>query len=130
MKFNAGGNLVWTKQIAKYAEDYLVGSYLGLDKAGNIFLTGYKYYTTPIFSETAGTSNGSSDLFVAKCSPAGKLEWKVQAGGSEVDEGSAICVDKDGSMYVTGTFNTEITIGNFYLKSANRHDGIFVAKLK
>jgi hypothetical protein len=130
LKFDPNGKLAWNKQICKAAVDYLVGSHMAVDNTGNVFLTGYKYYDEPLFGELAGTSNGSSDLFVAKCSSNGKLLWKLQAGGTDGDEGSAICVDKDGSIYVTGIFTTQIDLGNYTLKSNSRHDGIFVGKLK
>jgi hypothetical protein len=77
---------------------------LAVDSQGNAYVTGT---TTAIDFATAGafdgSNNGSSDIFVAKLTPAGTaLVYATYVGGSRTDGASAIAVDPAGNAYVSG----------------------------
>jgi len=130
LEFNGNGDLAWNTQIGVADKDYLIGSVVATDNHGYLYLTGNTYGAIPLFGEPTGYSNGASDIFVAKCSPEGKKIWVTRSGGYEVDEGSAICVDKAGNIYATGYFHGKVYFDKHAIQSKSSDDGIFVGKLK
>jgi VCBS repeat-containing protein len=106
------------------------------DAAGNVCVTGH-FEGTADFDPGPGTYNLTSasnqgNIFIAKYSPAGALLWARRMDGYGQDEGGAIAVAADGSVYTTGffqgtvDFNPGRDISN--LTSAGGSD-IFVSKL-
>lgn len=76
-----------------------------LDANGNVFMTGY-FAGSVTFGNTALTSAGGNDLFVAKWVPGngtgtGSWAWAQRGGGTGDDEGLGIAVSST-SVYVTG----------------------------
>jgi len=83
------------------------GNDITLDEDGNIYVVGRFSGTVDFGGETA-TSNGESDIFVAKydanlgLAPGGLLT----IGGTGKDEGAAIVI-KDGTIYIAGSFSSD-----------------------
>lgn len=79
---------------------------MATDASGNIYVTG-RFEGTVDFDPGTGESNltsaGQADIFVAKYDGNGDLLWARSAGGTGSESGSAIAVDKDGNVYVSGT---------------------------
>lgn len=84
-----------------------------LDAQGNVYITGgttaADFPTTPgAYDRTFATggsavgSQGPSDVFVAKFTPDGTLEWSTYLGGPNYDRAYAIDVDAAGNVYVAG----------------------------
>ena len=57
---------------------------IGVDASGNIYVTGY-FQGTATFGSNTLTSNGSSDIFIAKLDSSGNWLWARNAGGSSRD---------------------------------------------
>jgi hypothetical protein len=71
------------------------------------------FATTPI---TSLTSIGYRDVFLAKVSYTGNLEWAKQFGGvNSVDQGRGLGVDASGNIFITGNFDKELIIGSYPL---------------
>jgi hypothetical protein len=51
-----------------------------------------------------------NDIYVAKFSPVGQLEWVVTAGGISEDQLTGLAVDGSDNAYVTGTFFGDFSI--------------------
>jgi uncharacterized protein (TIGR03437 family) len=49
------------------------------------------------------TRSITTDAFVAKMAPDGTVLWATYLGGSDVDQATALTVDHEGNVYVTGT---------------------------
>lgn len=83
-------------------DEYEYARALTRDQQGNVILVG----TTPSTDTPPGSSQvnnaGSTDVFVAKLSPAGNLLWVTYAGGRGIDGGQAATTDPAGNIYVTG----------------------------
>jgi len=124
---------------------------IAVDASGNVYVTGqFQSLSTVDFNKgpAAGgvgpgaeagpytamplTSNGSTDIFVAKYNSGGKCQWAVRAGGTSGDEGSSIDYDNAGNVYVTGSFvGQSIDFGSSKILSevgGGATGDIFVAK--
>lgn len=94
-KFDASGNLSWTKQFGTTGGDQ--GFSVAVDSAGNAFVAGYT--TASLFD----TNAGSFDAFVVKYTHAGDIAWSRQVGSSGSDSGFHVAVDGDGNAFLSGT---------------------------
>lgn len=75
------------------------------DNLGNVLVTG-RFSGTVDFDPSASsfnlTSNGLTDLYVAKYSNLGQLMWVFNIGGLDVDGGHSIKIDNANNILVTG----------------------------
>ena len=132
------GELVWAKRAGGPQSDN--GQGITLDEFGNSFVTGQFDETRATFgpgenNETALTSRGDKDIFIAKYDPDGLLIWVKQAGGKGKDQGHGIAryIHEDDEefgkthLYVTGGFNDTGIFDNKSLISSGDRD-VFVAR--
>ena len=77
----------------------------------NQYVTG-NFSSTAKFAHTTLVSAGSTDIFLAKYGRSGDLLWIVQAGGPGDDSGLSLDFDRDGNIYLTGSFTTTSTFGS------------------
>ncbi len=124
-KFNNAGSLVGVVQAGGSDTDY--GTDLGLDSAGNVFLTGC-FSGNATFGTTTMTSSGWTDIFVGRVNTEGFLTGVVRAGGTGFDYGHSIAVDDNGDCYVAGVFEGISGFGANTLTSRGFND-IFASKL-
>ncbi|MBC7923614.1 MAG: SBBP repeat-containing protein [Ferruginibacter sp.] len=103
---------------------YVTGSFEGTATFGFIVIT-LPDYGFPIQIPVSLTSDGGSDIFVAKYNNTGALVWARRAGGPESDAGSDIVTDASGNVYVTGTYE-ELA---WFRKSANPANQVFLENL-
>lgn len=102
------------------------GSNIAVDDRGNVYVGG-SYRDTVRFSERTFVSKGESDLFLAKYSPDGVLQWIKTAGGTETDGPTDICTDADGNVYLTGYLRGKVQFESEVLEAKGITD-IFFAK--
>ena len=101
-KINSQGVYQWAVKAGGTGTDR--GLSIKTDASGNSYITGY-YQGTATFGSTNITSvNSSQDIFLAKYSSSGILQWVKSAGGSSGDIGNAVNIDNSGSVYITGQF--------------------------
>jgi hypothetical protein len=141
----------WTSAATFGGSGSEIGQAVKVDRDGNRYVTG-AFSTTAYFPVRAGakmdgddraaqpasarkalTSEGGTDVFLAKYNRLGKLIWLIQAGGSEDDQGFDIGFDAAGNVYVTGVFTDSATFGG--LKSTEKTvtgvgQTIFLAKYR
>jgi len=96
------------------------------DEEGNTYVTG-------VFSDTIDldpgppsviqTSQGVNDVYLIKMDKNGEFEWGITWGGEFVEGSSAIALDQDGYIYVTGDYSgpTDFDPG----PGVNSQDGFF-----
>ncbi|AWV99546.1 SBBP repeat-containing protein [Arcticibacterium luteifluviistationis] len=123
-KYNANGSLQWVKSAGGASAD--LGQSIKVDDSGNIYVVGY-YAGTATFGSTSISSAGSYDIFVAKYTPNGTLNWVQSAGGASNDYGKSVAVDGSGNVYITGYYAGTATFGSTSFRSAGGTD-VFVAK--
>jgi len=100
------------------------------DASGNIYVTGQIEYTTTFDGGGTYTVLGGHDVFIAKYSAAGDVNWVQSFGGPDGDIGWAIDLDALGNVYVTGEFEDSMTVGSTKLVAPGAEDGndIFLVK--
>jgi hypothetical protein len=92
----------WIVEVDGSGSDQLAG--LRTDAHGNIYLAGTTQ--SPSFPVKGAAQNhfaGGSDVFVTKLDPSGNIVYSTYFGGSGSDFATAMTVDPQGSVYVTGT---------------------------
>ena len=100
---------------------------LDTDAAGNVYIT--SLYTNFIdFPGVTLTSVAEYDIYVAKYSSSGVLQWAKSFGGLLNQLSVGLAVDSSGNVIFTGYFNGAFDVGGGSLTFAGGLD-VFVAKL-
>jgi len=96
------------------------------DSSGNVYVAGT--FSSPSISFGNYTLNkiDTFDIYLVKYDETGSVVWATSASGGYVDEVS-ICSDILGNVYMTGYYESSITIGNFTFNT-NSWQNMFVAK--
>lgn len=105
--FADNGVLNWVKTGG--GSGYDEGYSIGLDGAGNIYVTGPFTGTVDVdFGDGVYnlTAVGDVDTFVAKFDPSGNFVWGKKIGGTSDDRSFSIAVDANGNSYTTGRFSS------------------------
>ena len=94
----------WAKQAGALGDE--AANKVAVDKAGNVYVTGYFTGATAVFGtitlNNANSAAGGNDIFVAKYDANGNVLWAKQAGGKGSDYGIGIGVDSVNNIYVFG----------------------------
>lgn len=109
-------------------------NYIFLDDSANIYISGeFSGEYIVLGSDTLKNFNygtiykGMTDGFVAKLSPLGKLIWAFPIGGVGNDRVNCAVVDKEGMVYIYGTYNSNNL--TFLEKITNKgYSDIFLVK--
>lgn len=133
IKFNAAGKYIWGKRMGGTGVDIPQAGYI--DKAGNIYTTGY-FQSSVDFNPGAAsyslTASGQEDVFISKLDSGGNFVLARSMGGTLKDYGYGIHVDITGNIYTTGYFQGTADFlpgtGSYNLVSAGGQD-VFVSKL-
>jgi hypothetical protein len=75
------------------------------------------------------SSTGLKDIFYAKYSATGQLEWAKTIGGQTDDECHHIKADKSGSLYLSGVVDNEARFNTVPVKITGSGRNIFLSKL-
>ena len=97
------------------------------DSDGNSYVTGYFSGTAQFGNTTLTSVRGQNDVFIAAFNKAGMPLWATQAGGDRNDLGYNIAMDRNGNLYITGSFHGTIKFGNRSLRAPVYTD-LFMAK--
>ena len=105
---------------------------IAVDLLGNVYITGETASSDFPLKNLSGSYNQSSisgigDAFILKFSNAGVHVWATYYGGSATEDGSAVCTDAFGNVFVTGsTYSTDFPLKNSagaYNQGANAGSG-------
>ena len=124
-KLAPDGTHIWSKRFGDAVDQR--GQALGIDAAGNIYVSGW-FAGTINFGGNALTSAGGEDSFLVKLSPDGTHIWSKRFGAANTQRIKDLAIDPAGGVVVTGDFLGSIDLGGGALTSAGGVD-IFLAKL-
>ncbi|MBA3705606.1 MAG: SBBP repeat-containing protein, partial [Bacteroidetes bacterium] len=122
----------WSEGHGSVNEDFGIG--VATDKSGNVYTIGYFNSPTIIFGTTtltnADNSGSSSDVFIVKSDSCGNIVWAKKAGDQDYDDrGKAITTDKNGNVYVTGSYYSYyIKFGSDSLANTGTGWSTYIAK--
>lgn len=105
-KLNSNGGLVWAKSFASSTLNLEAVS-ICIDNTNNIAITGYFYGVIDMDPSNAVynlTSNGSTDVFIAKYDSDANLIFANSIGGNAngTESGASITTDESNNIYVIG----------------------------
>jgi len=93
-KYDAVGNLLWTRQIGTKWDDESYG--VSADGLGNVFISGMTR------GSLGGPYAGDVDAFVSNFDTLGNLLWTRQLGTSDWDTSDGVSADGMGNVYISG----------------------------
>ncbi|GAB3195427.1 hypothetical protein ABID22_004029 [Pontibacter aydingkolensis] len=129
-KYNTSGDAIWARSVG-IETTYTTGEYgITLDMGGNAYITG-AYIGTATIGGTTLTNSGGADIYVAKYSTNGVVEWVRKAGSTNVDLPYGITTDGSGNTVVTGYFSGIATFdggGTIVPVTSTGGTDIFIAK--
>jgi Ca2+-binding RTX toxin-like protein len=95
-KYDKDGHQQWIKQFGTAGDDGLFLGDIVIDAQDNLYLTGFTD------SDLGGPNQGSYDTWVASFDTHGQQKWITQFGTSDLDKPTALAVDNNGALFVTG----------------------------
>ncbi len=125
-RFSLQGEPLWTLKIGDSRD--IIHS-IDVDQDNNVVAGGRFNVSLPIGDTTLKSPNDEPANFVAKFDAQGKRLWSIILNNNTPSlDGVRVCVDKEGSIYATGTYTGSTSIGDTIIKSTQFQSG-FVAKL-
>ncbi len=119
-KFDSTGNTVWANSIDEhhYGFDY---NQMSIDKYGSVYLGAQIQDTIQFGNDFQYVNRGAKDLFVAKYTTVGSLDWVKTISGGGYSGISSVTVYDTNHIYVGGYFNPSISLGDtpFYAIAAH-----------
>jgi len=108
LKFDADGNRLWARRLDYSPDGHDLPVALAVDPAGNVYVTGYTVEPDAIaYAQVA-------NYITVKYDAAGNELWTAEhsgPGGAD-DRPSAIAVDAQGNVYVTGRHSAEYWVNS------------------
>ena len=122
-KYNSSRGLKWVRQGT--SSGWNGGRGIAVDGDGNVFVTG-RFQMQAMFDGIQVNAVGDNDMFLAKYSADGQIQWVKSAGGGSADWGTGVSVDAAGNSYITGYYTGSAGFGGQTLGAAGAED-IFIA---
>ena len=122
-QYTSSGSLQWQQ---RGNSAYASGTSIAVDNVGNCYATG-RFSDAITFGNVILTNSGLMDIFTAKYSVDGALQWAIQAGGERYNEPRGVATDQAGNCYLTGYFSSQARFGSLTAVSAGTYDA-FLAK--
>jgi hypothetical protein len=133
LKLDANGNLIWLKQIGGNGDDRSLK--IAVNATGDIYNVGYFNDSVdfdPGLATNTLSSAGGQDAYIQKLNADGDLLWVQQIGGNSADWGTAVTIDSDENVYLSGFFSGTVDfdsgVSNNVLVSGGLSD-IYIQKL-
>ncbi len=128
-KYDTNGDHVWSQRFGNAFNEVAGG--VAVDPAGNVTIAGsFENKGSISFGDKDDhVSLGEADVYVARFSGDGKLQWAKTFGGERIDVGYDVAVDQNGNAIVTGWFEGTVDFGKGPVTSKTLNKDVFVVKL-
>lgn len=125
IKYNNNGEVLWSAGGGGNMAD--ISTAIAADQNGNCYVTG-DFEGTAELGKKIIESAGKNDVFLAKFSSDGTIQWLKRAGSATGDDhASAISLDDSDNVFLAGYFSGLAKFGSTNLKNMGSED-IFLAK--
>ena len=116
----------WVRDVGGAGNEHVAD--VRADADGSIYITGEFSGSIQLGGSTY-VSSGAIDLFVARLSATGEVQWVRQGGGAGIDRGLKLAVGVGPVIAVAGEFMGEATVFGTALSSSGGTADMFVATL-
>jgi hypothetical protein len=133
LKYNPSGDLLWSTQAGGSGLD--AGAAVVADVSGNAYLLANIRGTNAAFDNFSFSANAGDidqDIIAAKYDSSGHVIWAKQYGGTDLDTGRSIALDRLGNCFIAGDFySTNLVFGATTLTNWGEFafGDVFLAKL-
>lgn len=124
-KHSNSGNLIWKEKYGGNSDDKAKA--IAVDANGNSYVTGYFSGSASFDGTNLTSSSSSNDVFIMKVDASGNVDWVKKAGGTKEDRGRGVVLDRQGNVFITGTFTQSATFSGTTINSSGKNS-LFVAK--
>ncbi len=100
---------------------------IAFDPKDHAYVTGYFKGTLTVGGRTLRSSGQSKDIFYARFNPENQLEWIRSISGAGSDIGTHIQLDRQGHLYLAGSFHKNLKTSSTQLKTKDLGD-VFLAR--
>lgn len=128
--YSADGSHQWSRSFGSTGVDTVYS--VAVDSQGNVVITGTFQRTVNFGGGSISSTNGATDLFIAKYSSNGTHVWSKSFPNNGDDVTKGIVLDNSNDIYVAGYFTSWINFGGGNLVSSDTVFGgpeAFIAKL-
>ncbi len=125
VKYASDGNVIFA--FSEGGLSYEDASSLAVVPNGDFFISGTFYGETIINGQTITTENPTG-LFLAKYSSSNEFQWLQQVDGSNLIPSVFLAANTDGSVYISGGFQGDISFGSISLSTEEFDADIYVTK--
>ena len=126
-KYDTAGTFGWAKSFGGTNTDY--GHAVAMDTSGNCFVSG-RFETQALFQGTTLNSYGSYDVYLAKLSNNGILQWVKNYGGTNLDYTKSMILNRYyDAVYLTGAFALDAQFDSLIVSSPTNSQDVFVTKV-
>ncbi|MBK7854849.1 MAG: SBBP repeat-containing protein [Bacteroidetes bacterium] len=125
-KMDSSGNFLWAKSSVGGQQEE--GHGICTDVFGNVYVTGFYASSSVSFGSITLSLSNNPQLFLVKYDANGNVMWAFAEGGNNNDFSNAICLDLNGDIFITGSYQSDsISFGLTTLYPMGAYD-VFVAK--
>lgn len=125
-KYDLNGDHLWSQRFGNAFNDVAGG--VTVDPSGHVTMVGSFDKSASFGEGDDHTSLGESDIFVARYTPGGKLEWARTMGAEREDIAFGAASDAAGNTVITGWYQGTVDFGKGPLTSKGNKD-VFALKL-
>jgi hypothetical protein len=127
VKLNSGGEVQWADTFGPGSPDKPLA--LVLDALDHAYVGGsfggeatFGPFTLAGLGGRDSLTNFFDDIFLAKYSPTGQVLWAKRYGGVGHDALNSLAIDKNGKLYMAGSYQGPVTFGSTPLTTAPEQD--------
>lgn len=127
-KYDTNGDHLWSKNFGNAFNEVAGG--IAVDPAGHVTIAGsFENKGSISFGDKdEHVSLGEADVYVARFTGDGKLEWARTFGGDRIDVGFDVASDAAGSAVVTGWFEGTVDFGKGPVSAKTTNKDVFVVR--
>lgn len=125
-KYDANGDHMWSQNFGNAFNDVAGG--IAIDPSGSITMVGSFDKTVSFGKDDTHRALGESDLYVARYTPTGALEWAKTYGSDREDQAFGVAVDKFGASVTSGFFVGGVDFGKGVVQSNTPNRDVVVMK--
>jgi hypothetical protein len=110
-KLRKDGRVIWARQMSNSSQ--CIANQVKIDNNGDVYVGGTHKGTMTVGSITLGNaSTSTNDIFFAKYNTNGVFQWVQKIGGTDEDSLSAMAIDGQNNIHLTGMFAGTTTLYN------------------